>query len=215
MITALKRAALVIPSVLILFPILYFAAVLAGGLIPAIGGGVSEDTEAVIFLENNGRHIDIWLPADVCGPLYEGRSGWLSFGWGDRDFYLSTPYAENLNIQVLLKTLFLPTRAVLAVEFSANEPWARDIRAVTVGRSGAEAAWSYISSFFVPDSSGEAFALVPAGLVHPSYGDVVFYEAKGRYSIFYTCNNWTGRVLKAAGVETGLWTPLTFGVYRE
>ena len=37
----------------------------------------------------------------------------------------------------------------------------------------------------------------------------MFYEAVGPYSAFYTCNSWTGRALREAGVKTGLWTPLS------
>ena len=36
----------------------------------------------------------------------------------------------------------------------------------------------------------------------------VFYEADGGYSAILTCNEWTGRALRRAGVRTGLWTPL-------
>ena len=38
--------------------------------------------------------------------------------------------------------------------------------------------------------------------------DDAFYEAVGGYSFIFTCNEWTGRALRAAGVRTGLWTPL-------
>jgi hypothetical protein len=40
----------------------------------------------------------------------------------------------------------------------------------------------------------------------------MFYEANGPYSAFYTCNSWTGEALRAAGVKTGLWTPLSQSV---
>ena len=35
-----------------------------------------------------------------------------------------------------------------------------------------------------------------------------FYEANGGYSAIMTCNEWTGRALRAAGVRMGLWTPI-------
>jgi hypothetical protein len=37
----------------------------------------------------------------------------------------------------------------------------------------------------------------------------MFYEAVGPYNAFMTCNEWTGRALRHAGVRTGLWTPLS------
>ena len=35
-----------------------------------------------------------------------------------------------------------------------------------------------------------------------------FYLSRGRYHLFNTCNQWTGRGLARAGVPTGIWTPL-------
>ncbi|BDA86789.1 hypothetical protein Sa4125_43310 [Aureimonas sp. SA4125] len=35
-----------------------------------------------------------------------------------------------------------------------------------------------------------------------------FYEATGRFTAFAGCNAWTAAALRAAGVTTGLWTPL-------
>ena len=35
-----------------------------------------------------------------------------------------------------------------------------------------------------------------------------FYAATGRYHLFNTCNQWTGRGLARAGVPVGIWTPL-------
>jgi uncharacterized protein (TIGR02117 family) len=210
----IKRIIIIILISVSVFVLLFFSAVLAGGVIPS--GKTDSASEAVIYLENNGRHIDIWLPAEICGYPH---SGWLSFGWGDRDFYLSTPYADDLNIVVLLKALFLPSRAVLAVEYSKTRPSAADLIELAVSQSQAENAWNFIKTYFVSDVSAPTgdwdFKQVPSELVHQSYGDVVFFEAAGRYSLVFTCNNWTGRVLKSTGIRTGLWTPLTFGVYKK
>ena len=34
-----------------------------------------------------------------------------------------------------------------------------------------------------------------------------FYQARGHYHVFNTCNTWTGRALRKAGAKMGLWTP--------
>ena len=40
------------------------------------------------------------------------------------------------------------------------------------------------------------------------YSDMdAFYKAKGSYSLFKTCNVWTGEALKVAGIKTGIWSP--------
>ena len=46
-------------------------------------------------------------------------------------------------------------------------------------------------------------------LIGRGYNDWdMFYEANGGYSFVLTCNEWTGRALRHAGIRTGLWTPL-------
>ena len=64
-----------------------------------------------------------------------------------------------------------------------------------------------------PPSSPPVSAATREGRTMPVLGrgyrdNDIFYEANGGYSAILTCNEWTGRALRAAGVRTGLWTPL-------
>jgi uncharacterized protein (TIGR02117 family) len=54
----------------------------------------------------------------------------------------------------------------------------------------------------------------PVAGIHYAPNDA-FYEAEGRYSMVETCNNWTGRGLRMAGVTVGRWTPFDFTVVRH
>lgn len=213
--TVIRRITIITLISLCALVLLYFAAVLAGGLITSGGGSESDSANPVdpadclIILQNNGRHFDIWLPAEFCEPLAGERSGWLSFGWGDRDFYLRTPYAGDLAPGLLFKTLFIPTQTVIAVDYSEKEPSAGDLTRLRVSRDQLTAAWAFIDGYL------GTYSEIPGELVHPSYGELEFYEAGGRYSLLYTCNNWTGDLLKDAGLTSGVWTPLTFGVGRN
>src|SRR3546814_7837720 len=59
------------------------------------------------------------------------------------------------------------------------------------------------------------FALDPYGAPRPikGYGaSDVFYEAHGYYSLFRTCNEWTGRQLRSIGIRIGRWTPFSASV---
>jgi len=40
-----------------------------------------------------------------------------------------------------------------------------------------------------------------------------FYEAKGSYSLFYTCNTWANNALKAAHQKASLWTVYDKGIF--
>ena len=39
-----------------------------------------------------------------------------------------------------------------------------------------------------------------------------FFEARGRFRIFRTCNTWISRILRAAGLRFGIWTPTRYAV---
>ena len=41
-----------------------------------------------------------------------------------------------------------------------------------------------------------------------------FYEAHGVYHLFNTCNCWTGRTLRGAEVQAGIWTPFPQSVIK-
>lgn len=209
------------------FTLLYSVLVIAGGLIKFKPDGVIPDrietgddkTEDVIYLDNNGRHYDIWIPARYCDFLsaaneVETTAGWYGFGWGDRDFFLSTPYASDVNIGILLKALFLPSRAVVAVQHSYQSPERRSsVMVIAADRARLEAAAEYIESWFDTNSNG--LRRIPAEFIHSSYTGYSFFESRGSYSLFFTSNNWVNRVLKSADVPTALWTPLTFGVSEQ
>ena len=47
-----------------------------------------------------------------------------------------------------------------------------------------------------------------------SYGKYdIFYEAKGSYNLFYTCNTWANQTLKAGKQKAALWTVLDKGIF--
>ncbi|NJM51619.1 MAG: DUF2459 domain-containing protein [Sphingomonadales bacterium] len=54
-----------------------------------------------------------------------------------------------------------------------------------------------------------------APIPYAAYGpNNIFYEANGRYSAITTCNEWTGQMLRRAGVKVGIWTPMPGGVMK-
>ena len=42
-----------------------------------------------------------------------------------------------------------------------------------------------------------------------------FYEARGRYSPFFTCNTWSNLALKRAGLPCCVWTPFARPILRH
>ena len=59
-------------------------------------------------------------------------------------------------------------------------------------------------------SDGEQFLKIDTDAVYGK--NDAFYEAKGSYSLFFTCNTWANNALKAANQKAALWTPTDKGI---
>ena len=57
----------------------------------------NENSEKLIYLNLNGIHLDIIIPVEnidslvLSGIKYNRNETYLSFGWGDENFYINTP----------------------------------------------------------------------------------------------------------------------------
>lgn len=68
----------------------------------------------------------------------------------------------------------------------------------------------YINSSFDMEQNGSP-ALVKSDV---RYGlSDAFYEAKGSYSLFTTCNTWANSALKSCGQKACIWTPFDTGIF--
>ena len=182
---------------IVLIPLgLYLAAAATLGHIPANRDWAEPKTGITIFIQTNGVHTGIVLPA--------GPHKWRAYGWGDRDFYLNTPRWQDIRIDTAVAALVGSGDTLVHVDdlddFLPDENW-RPLRL----RAGEYARLrAYIAA-----------TLKPGGKPIPGYtARDRFYPARGRYSALVTCNVWTGRALKAAGVRTGIWTPFSGDVMR-
>lgn len=182
---------------IVLIPLgLYLAAAAILGHIPANRDWAEPKTGITIFIQTNGVHTGIVLPA--------GPHKWRAFGWGDRDFYLNTPRWQDIRPGTAVAALVGSGDTLVHVDdlddFLPDENWRPlRLRADEYARLRA-----YIAA-----------TLKPGGKPIPGYtARDRFYPARGRYSALVTCNVWTGRALKAAGVRTGIWTPFSGDVMR-
>ena len=190
----------------------------AGALIPA-NAGWSEPPPGAdsvdLFVETNGVHTGLTLPVFAAGvnwmddfPITDADptlpATHVLIGWGSRKFYLDTPTWADLEWSTAVRAGLGLDTTLLHVVHLANpnaQSWRRPLR-VTAEQYRALAA-------------SIRAARVEGGRAIAGYGrDDVFYPARGRYSAVVTCNEWIGARLRAAGVRTGLWTPLSAGVMR-
>lgn len=200
---------------LVALPLLYLLAALVGGLIPANAGWEQPREGVTIFVETNGVHTWIVMPAvrpemdwrrlapasDLDDPRRAGDH--VAIGYGNRDFYLNTPAWKDLTLRRALGAAFGNGRSLLHVYHERDPAPSADRRPIVLNPAQYRRLAAVVASSFATAADGRTIALRGRG-----YGaSDVFYEAKGSYNLFATCNEWSGAMLREAGVRTGLWTP--------
>jgi uncharacterized protein (TIGR02117 family) len=198
-------------------PLAFLTAAAVLGLIPANMSWREADRGVTILVRTNGVHTWIvmpkvtpamdWRPFAPPEHLRDPRWGagdHIAVGYGNREFYLETPTWSDLSVSTAFLAFFGNGPTLLHVEHDHQprpDEWQRPIvlRAEEYRRLAG-----YISARFQRDREGRTIPVLGRG-----YGPAdMFYEANGGYSFVLTCNEWTGRALRHAGVRTGLWTPL-------
>ncbi|MBC2778812.1 TIGR02117 family protein [Parasphingopyxis marina] len=199
---------------------LYILAGIGGSLIPANADWEEPDTGILLYVHDNGIHTGLVLPrenaiadwSDLVRPEHLGdprrASDHLLFGWGDRGFYLETPTWGDLKASTALAALIGSEGTLLHVDHIGTPRPGENLRPLRVAPEQYRRIASAIRARFALDAEGRSQPIAGYG------ANDVFYEAHGRYNALRTCNEWTGSVLRDAGVRMGAWTPFNFGVMR-
>ena len=178
-----------------------------------------------IYVTSNGVHVDFVVPIandvhdwtrdipprdfalDGSAGSIAGRT-WMSFGWGDRRFYLETATWGDLRPSVAFQAMFWLGTSAMHVEVVDEPTGEFPTGKLSLTREQYRELCEYIRSSMRRDEHGAVMRIDALG-----YGDLdCFYEATGRYSLINTCNEWIGAGLRRAGARTGLWTPFDFQV---
>ena len=201
--------------------ILYFVAALIGALIPANAGWREPTGGVTIFVRTNGVHTWImipkarpemdWRPLAPAVHIRDRRyadGDYLAIGYGNREFYLNTPRWEDLRLRTALAAGLGGGRTLMHVEHEWNPRPDEHQRPLRITSDQYRRLTAYMLASFERDATGSTKPLIGRG-----YGPAdVFYEARGPYNAFVTCNEWTGAALRAAGIRIGIWTPLSQSV---
>ena len=185
-------------------------------LIPANSTYKEADEGVTIFLASNGLHVDFILPVKdpekdwttYFSPedFQTGPKPYVAIGRGDRGFYLETPTWGDLKVSNVLNALFLPSETILHITYLRGKPIENDqVKSLILTKDQYKNLISYIEETMVWNNEGQA-KLIP-GYGYPGVNDQ-FYEAKGTYHLFMTCNDWVNDGLKRIGVKTAIWAPL-------
>lgn len=198
----------------------YFGAALIGGLVAANPDWRQPDRGVEIWVETNGVHTgivmpmanavadwrDLLRPEDIADPRY--YSTHVLIAWGEARFYRETETWSDLTPAIAWNAATGSDEVLMHVDFlyrPGPQPYRRRLM---VSEEQYRRLTGAIRAQFDVGRDGRAASM-------RGYGPAdAFYQAHGRYSLFQTCNNWTGRMLRQAGVTVGVWTPLAGGVMR-
>jgi uncharacterized protein (TIGR02117 family) len=201
---------------LLALPLLYGLAALVGFLIPVNAGWKEAERGVTIFIETNGVHTWVMVPvltADmdwrplarpehIRDPRYAGTH--ISIGFGNRDFYLNTPTWGDLSPKTAAAALVGGGPSLMHVYHIWNPEPDEHRRPITLTREEYRRLTRYLLDSF-DYRGGKWMPLLGRG-----YGPSdIFYDSRRPYNFTRTCNEWTGEALRAAGVRTGAWTPLS------
>ncbi|MEA3051348.1 MAG: hypothetical protein QOG72_251 [Sphingomonadales bacterium] len=212
------RIALRAAGALVALPFLYFLAALILGAVPANRGWHEAKSGVTIFVRTNGVHTWILVPkvtpemdwrplvpgAHLKDPRW-GNGDYVALGYGNRTFYLETPTWGDLSMKNAFLAAFGRGPSLIHADHDHHPRAAEDQRPIILTHEEYRRLVLFARGSFQYDARGRTIPLIGRG-----YGaSDMFYEAVGPYNAFYTCNGWTGRALREAGVRVGVWTPLS------
>lgn len=209
---------------LVVFVVVYGLCIVG---VPYIGVGqatMPTDENITIYLWSNGVHTDFVLPThspqqnwtDIFLPHHvkDGQArAWTAIGWGDKGFYLNTPTWAELKVSTALKAISGTSQSAMHVTFYDDKEVASCQRCAKVSISPAQ--YQQLITYIKKDITWQNHQAMPIDTT-AQYGDTdAFYEAKGSYFLFYTCNTWVNEGLKAMGVPSAWWTITDKGILQH
>jgi uncharacterized protein (TIGR02117 family) len=161
----------------------------------------------LIPTENNAYNWHDYLSIDKIGIDAADNYKYLSFGWGDKNFYMSVTTLSDINFSTAFKAAFLPTHSVMYVKGYRSLPKNIEVNCIKVDKANYLRLIEFIEASFQTTQNAR---ITRIGNGHTS--NAGFYAAKGNYSILRTCNTWTGDALRKADINTPVWDALSFAI---
>ncbi len=195
--------------------LLYIVAAALGGLIPGRAAEVApgEGAPVEVGLIAGPIHYDFLLPAtgetraalafaaEGGVPLEAPGVAHVLVGWGSAGFYTTAGTYADVAASTVLRAA-TGDGSVLRVEVYGALPPGFDYPRLTL----TPGQYAALLAFIVDTRRGAAVS--GAGFSDTD----AFFEARGRFHLFRTCNTWITDALRAAGHPAGAWTPTPYAV---
>ncbi|MBB6237729.1 uncharacterized protein (TIGR02117 family) [Pedobacter sp. AK013] len=209
--------------ILILLIGIYFVTAFCASRI-TVNPNPTNPKEIAIYIMTNGVHTDIVVPT-VTAQIdwtkeisYQNTLAadstylYLAMGWGDKKFYLETPEFSDLKLSNGLRAISGLSTSAMHTTYYKNIPEDANCKKIIISKAQYLQLIDYILNSFKKDKAGHLINV--KSKVHYDVGDA-FYEARGSYSIFKTCNTWANGALKACGQRSCLWTIFDTGIFLK
>ena len=211
--------ALPVGMLLLLAPAAWLGVALLMLLWPT-GSGPRDGGSVPLKLLSNGVHVDLVVPLRGWGvdwsetfsprvfPAPPPEDAWLAIGWGDADFYLTTPRWRDLRASTALSALSGSNPTLLHVTWLTDGSRHTSLHDLPITHTQYQRLAPFVRATLEPGSHRGARALPGQ---HYGGRDA-FFAARGHYGPVTTCNTWIGDVLRYAGVDVSPWTPLAINL---
>lgn len=203
--------------------ILYLMAVYTIPII-SVNNHPNSKPEIPIYILTNGVHTDIVMPVkneikDWSQDFpYENTLSkqtdyeYIAIGWGDKGFYLNTPEWKDLKFSTAFKAAFWLSESAIHATYYKNMTEDKECKKIMISQEDYKNLVLYIENS-LDKTADHKNILIPTKAVYGK--NDAFYEAKGKYNLFYSCNTWANNALKAAHQKAALWTVLDKGIFRH
>ena len=180
--------------------------------------------DVTIYILTNGVHTDLVVPvkneqmdwsrevkfANTVGK--DSTFEYVGFGWGDKGFYLETPTWADLKVSTAFKAAFALSTSAIHATFHKDMIEGADCVKINISKEQYSRLIKYIQESFIADTAGHLMHIQ----TNANYSkEDAFYEAKGSYHLFHTCNTWANNGLKSCGQKASLWTPFDTGIFYQ
>ncbi|SDS85585.1 conserved hypothetical protein [Mucilaginibacter mallensis] len=205
----------------VLFISVYLLAVFVLSMIP-VAKEPGTSNNVAIYILTNGDHTDVIVPVKNAVKDWSTEvryqntisrdtiAKYVALGWGDKGFYLNTPTWAQLKFSVAFRAAFALSTSAIHTTFCNVPQIGTDCKKIIISNNQYARLVAYVDSSFKRDAQGNIIN-IKTNANYDSHD--AFYEAKGSYNLFYTCNTWANNALKACGQKACLWTPYDRGIF--
>lgn len=190
----------------------------------SIAEEASAPNEIVVYILTNGIHSDIVVPTITAqedwfsslnflnSSIDTSQYKYLALGWGDKGFYLNTPSWSELKVSTALKATVGISGTAIHATYYKNMIESESCKKIEISKEQYGRLIEYIKNSFDVDNENNFVQIITSA--NKTELDA-FYEAKGSYNIFNTCNSWTNKSLKYSGQKACFWTAFQGPIFEK